>query len=723
MAKSLPSTRTIFVDVPEVKNFQGEFVYNFFEPDERINDSGKSAPNFIRKRSSESFDANFIESANFNRFAARYIKLEWRPVAEGLRFVSKEFRIADNLSKIHLEEDFIAEDFTGIKLQDTGIDEKIKYLVKKMAKESLRVERSIAVKENLPLGESFRDRPVVKIQSASSKSKVISGRKDSAIKVIKPVEKKSTKKPVTSKKNTSIITKQAVRSASKKPSKKRNKKEILKTESQLKEVLAQIRKKSYSPQQLAKYVNKKISKEVDPLLITESLTDLNKDGVIFRDSNGNEIKKKSLISDLKNVRQLLQINNRFLHKTLETIKENGFTIFTDEIDTLLEEARAIEKDSKGKDPSTLAGNDYDFEIEEFVGYKYVDPDAYEPKKEILGFIIEKTEMNENGEFSIKHDPIILESSRNNTFADTKIKYGATYSYNIRSIALVEAQAEETESGDLVVLQFMVSSKPSESIEITCEEVIPPPPPADFSVHWDRSSESALLTWSFPVNTQRDIKQWQIFRRSSIEEPFELIQLFDFNDAVVPEPNGFPENPDKVLVEYLDGPQNFFYDFEFTKDSSYIYAICSVDAHGFSSGYSIQIECSFDKFHNKLEQTLISPSGAPKAYPNIHLYSDTFVDTIRDSGHKGFQIIFDPEYLEVTDSEGSDLKLLRTDEDSFYKMNIINVDLQEQKNVEIRLVDNRTSSYKNKERLSKRLFRSKGKVQSAARKISKSNRGI
>ena len=87
--------------------------------------------------------------------------------------------------------------------------------------------------------------------------------------------------------------------------------------------------------------------------------------------------------------------------------------------------------------------------------------------------------------------------------------------------------------------------------------------------------------------------------------------------------------------------------------------------------------------------------------------DTFVDTIKDSGHNKMQIIFDPEYLRVFNSDGDNLKLLRTGRASFYKMNLINVDLQEQQSIEIKLSDKRTKTYKN--RLRRNFLRSNGVI--------------
>ena len=41
------------------------------------------------------------------------------------------------------------------------------------------------------------------------------------------------------------------------------------------------------------------------------------------------------------------------------------------------------------------------------------------------------------------------------------------------------------------------------------------------------------------------------------------------------------------------------DIDFTKDSVYIYAVCAIDARNLTSGYSLQMQVSFDKKSNKI----------------------------------------------------------------------------------------------------------------------------
>lgn len=137
MTLSLPSARTIVADVPEVKNFRAKFHYNFFQPDERTNSTGKATAEFIRKKPSESFDASYQESDQFNRFTSRYVSLNWKalvssPNAAAL-FAPAGFKISNNIDKIHEEQHFIADYYSNMSFQDIGAPKRLNYYIKRLA--------------------------------------------------------------------------------------------------------------------------------------------------------------------------------------------------------------------------------------------------------------------------------------------------------------------------------------------------------------------------------------------------------------------------------------------------------------------------------------------------------------------------------------------------------------------------------------------------------------
>jgi hypothetical protein len=236
-------------------------------------------------------------------------------------------------------------------------------------------------------------------------------------------------------------------------------------------------------------------------------------------------------------------------------------------------------------------------------------------------------------------------------------------------------------------RFLIASRPSTFSSIICNEIIPPSVPADLNFYWDYQNAAMQIGWSFPINKQRDIKGWQIFRRKSLNEPFSLIAQLDFDDSVIRTPP--IETVDKSLIKMFTGPTTFYIDHEFEKDSNFIYAVCSVDAHGMTSNYSQQFRVKFDRIQNKIMKELISTSGAPKQYPNMFLKNELSIDSVKSSKNTKIRVYFDPEYLKVSTREGDDLHLLKTEKrNGLYRFMLLNTDRQLQSNFDIKIFDMR-----------------------------------
>lgn len=587
MPTSLPSKKIAIVDAPEVPELDARFVYNFFVPDEMVNDSGIVKAEFIKGRTPINFDTELLDSVNFNRFVPRFNKITWSPrlLGNGRQSLSK-VSIASNLDKIYNETSFVIDEYTSVFFQDNQKDQKLSYFVRRVMDEIRKGEQSDE-------DESLLD--------------------------------------------------------------------------------------------VTKFINKNTSADVKGSFIGTSLSNLSDQGQTFVDKDGQEVIADGLLKEVSRVGLRSQINNKILHKLLKTTSENVLNVFDDELEPFLATAKQIQEKAISEVPSSIMeGRDYDFEIRDYVDIEPIDTNGFEPVADVVGYLINKTEITDLGE-TIQHPPIVIESPFVNSTADLKIKYGSRYNYTIQTVVLFKVQAEDADENDLIALSFLVSSKPSEIRTVLCEENVPPPPPADFNVAWDYDKNVPYLTWNFPVNTQRDIKYFQVFRRRDIDEAFELVKMYDFDDSV--ELRVLNETPEERLVEVLSSPRNIWYDESFDRDNdNYIYSVCSVDAHGLSSGYAMQYDVGFNRLTNRLEKEVISNSGAPKAYPNMFLLTDTFVDSIRDSGHKKLRVIFNPEYLKVVDSSGNDLKVLKGEEGDKYRLQMINVDLQEQQVFDISLLD-------------------------------------
>lgn len=439
---------------------------------------------------------------------------------------------------------------------------------------------------------------------------------------------------------------------------------------------------------VAKFLAGEIGEEDIPdQYILDALTDLRSANVSFIDTE----EAKELIEDafenLKNVKTRVKINNKIIKSALTTVATNPVGFFADEIGPLLSDAQTIEQDAVGRtNPDSIDEAEFDILVEPITTRVAPSNGFFLPVYEHIGYVIDKYERTQNGKL-IPLEPIILESDQTTNTVDYKVAYGKTYVYEIRAIYMMEFQTYAEEEDEVAISTILVSSDASARRVVECVERIPPPPPSDVNVFWDGYENAPVVEWCFPVNPQRDIKKWQIFRRSNIDEPFELQKEIDFDDSIIPTKSY--ENVDLNLVEKTNSPRNFYVDKDFERDQSYIYTVCSVDAHGLSSNYGIQFEVTYNKFRNNIDKKLLSNSGAPKPYPNLYLNADTFVDTIKDSNHNRLRIYFDPEYLSVVQQGTQEEKLIATKQDgASYKMQFINVDFQQGQTLDI-IIDNRT----------------------------------
>jgi len=288
------------------------------------------------------------------------------------------------------------------------------------------------------------------------------------------------------------------------------------------------------------------------------------------------------------------------------------------------------------------------------------------KSTLIGYALEKLEIK-NGEF-IDHPTVIVEGSNATTIRDSKINYGSLYKYRIRAIFVRETAAVFSASGRLGIAKFLVASS-GESAEmfVPCIEEVPPPEAADFRLSYDYQRSEFRLMWSLPVNTQRDIKYFQIFKRDSVDKPFHLIRVIDFDNSTIRE---IPREtyPDSIVTK-TSIVQSFYNDAA-PQEKEFIYAICCVDAHGLSSGYSMQIAGIFRRSKNTLQTRIISRAGAPKTYPNLYVNDDTFSDVIRTSVSRKITTFLDPEALRIVHPNG---KIEDIVENSTFTVSLINED--------------------------------------------------
>ena len=459
---------------------------------------------------------------------------------------------------------------------------------------------------------------------------------------------------------------------------------------QIESIASKIDTNKVSLLDVSKYLAGDLSDEDLPnQTIIDSLTDLRTAGARFFSEDQQKELVEQQFDALKNVKTRVRINNKFIKTFLNTVSTDPLGFFADEVGPLLANADKIQTELvQSTNPDSIDEAEYDITVEPISLRSAPKDSTFLPTRKHIGYIIDKYQRNNDGTLT-ELEPIILESENTTSTIDFFVSYGLSYVYQIRAIYLLEFQSFSDQDDQIAISTILVSSSASQRVIVNAEETIPPPVPSDVNVFWDFSEKSPCISWSFPVNSQRDIKRWQVFRRRTINDPFELIVELDFDDSQIP-----TQNYEKVNINLrrkLASPQNFWIDKDFQKDKSFIYTVASVDAHGMSSNYGIQFEVKFNRNKNNIEKKLISGSGAPKPYPNMFLNADTFADVIKDSNHKKMKIYFDPEYLEVIRrGRISDQVIGTTNAGASYKMQMINVDFQQSQLLDILVDDFRTS---------------------------------
>jgi hypothetical protein len=602
---TLPSSLVYSINVPEVKNFSAEFVYNFFVVDETINDSGQVSQEvadvsrvMVKKKNDGS-----LEYLNINN-TPRYVKLSFSAkinnsngiTVGNFNSITGESR-KNLLNSIVHEEDFASDSFTTINTDNDTIEKQTSVVFDKNLKETISTINTSFDKINDNVNDALLVATSLQAQSkgANFADSLISSR------------------------------------------------------------FEDLRKVNFTGQ---------ISNNV--------VYDL------FLFSSGSYGTNNSFFSS----------NLDFAKKQTEKNKNLKFSISDSEFKPSIKKySDAIQDNSLNKSSGGGATSNL--------------------KKELIGYLIEKIELLSDGTTRV-HDSIVISDGMTSSYLDYKVRYGAVYAYQIRGLYRITYPAVDSETLEFKQIDSIVSSR-TEMKYIEAIEEIAPPPPAELRFMWDYdrfnpttaiydpttgipfpgtgTRGSLVVSWSFPNNRQLDIKKFQIFRRKSVDDPFELLKMIDFDDSVDVALNKFFSKEDLInssLVQRsvitrqnlptISAPINFYYDDDFAKTSKYIYTVASVDAHGLSSNYSEQFMVSFDEYNNKLVTKLVSIAGAPKPYPNMYLQQDLFVDTIKTSNKKNMSVYLTPECYDVSNGKNSSIPILSYGKTGAeYVINFVNTD--------------------------------------------------
>lgn len=610
MSISQPSKQVYIVEVPNCKNFEADFTYNYFEPQESVSEFA-GIPLKFRSKPAEFRDTSLRQFASTR--VPRWVALSWtlpRLKVRGLFALDSQQRgdqfdvapnygvIRNNLDKIMTEDAFASDGFATLSFQDAKMNEKMFF-----AASGSYVQHTI-------------DEPNDKADN---------------------------------------------------------------------HYRAALRAEAIAPD------------DVNPEFINRALTQpLLAHGV--QQHRSVNWRKPWLIDKLTDKLNKVSIGAQVNTRVLSSIVEQSSDQMSnepDDFDAVKEMAEALETNQQNAGQDDVDDEDFKLYLPYINGRVDTSGNSRIPKQyaKLIGFIVDKREILSDGT-TVEKSPIIIENPRIKETLDFAIKYNAQYVYQVRAIYKLTAPAIDEETGDIAILEILVSSSPTQQEFVSTIERISPPPPTDVNFVWDyrrlnrdERPGSLMIHWTFPPNPQRDIKRFQVYRRKSVEHAFELVKMYDFDDSAIPQP--FREEYDPSVTEEITSPATWWFDDDFTKSSRFIYSLCSIDAHGYVSDYGAQFEIWFDIFENRIKKRLISHTGAPRPYPNLYLEKDLFVDTIKVNGDKSktMRLYFNPEYYRVFDDEDKNIPVIATEQKGGkYRIQFINADNQKDQVITIKIDD-------------------------------------
>ena len=279
--------------------------------------------------------------------------------------------------------------------------------------------------------------------------------------------------------------------------------------------------------------------------------------------------------------------------------------------------------------------------------------------------------------------------KNITFFDINTSYGNFYSYEIIPVFYLSLNSYE---GFIERNHYLICQNSFFCNFIKSVEYDQPKPPSALRAKYLFNSKKVLLEWDFPPNPAGDVIGYQVYRRRSLEEPFQLIKVFMKKDpSRFRNFNMFSDIVSSSLIDVSKSGKEIVDYFEDNIDNInelYIYSVCSVDAHGMVSNYSNQIAVRYSIVHNKLIIDNVSLSGAPRQYPNLYIQRKSmlfendnllFNFTPFFKNKEKIKLYFTPDCNEIALSTNEKLKISDFS-NSNYHLNLVRLTDLQTKNI-------------------------------------------
>ena len=393
----------------------------------------------------------------------------------------------------------------------------------------------------------------------------------------------------------------------------------------------------------------------------------------------------------------IQMNKLIFDQAIQSALRIPDSVFQDEFSEIKSLSSEIQNNAiKTNSSNEISESDYSAGISpvEIRNFSRDNNSESYPIIKHAGYVIKKLELLGNGLYE-ERGKIVSDNPDGLYIIDKDVRYGGVYTYEIRTVYYVQAIIDVRDplrpaNDYLGVASFLVASQ-GKLASVSCVEDVPPPPPECIRISFDYKTRKPRVNWQFPVNPQRDIKRFQIFKRLNVNQPFTLLAEYDFDNSTIRTSVAEIASPQNLYK--FENPKINFIDNTWKEGEKPIYAVACVDAHGLSSNLSTQMRFDYDSRLNKVNNILVSYPNAPKPYPNILLNNDSFEDAIKISGYNRMKIFLDPEYFKVTQyidknpNEIKDLNFLRIDPNKdTYKIHMINIDNQKDKILNVRIAN-------------------------------------
>jgi hypothetical protein len=229
----------------------------------------------------------------------------------------------------------------------------------------------------------------------------------------------------------------------------------------------------------------------------------------------------------KNFPVSVVLADKFVTDALET-NSIGVAGISEIAASLATETAALQESAR-REVQQISSNDY-ITLVDPISLKAGSSKNFDYDLSQIAMLVYRKEERADGTVDSKLIDVVPFDTQN--YFDFQVRYGSQYHYWVHTVYVLRTSALTANTGQAVTADILVQSQPSNAYSVTAIEDVAPPPPADVSLRWDYQQKSLVLSWAFPVNPQRDIKYFQIFKRKALDEPFELLIEYDFNDTLV-----------------------------------------------------------------------------------------------------------------------------------------------------------------------------------------------